>query len=66
MLTEEGVAARNILHTAVRFAKPEYRDLLKSIEEYYHNHGVLSEKQCKIVTNTLHFQVLHPVKVANV
>lgn len=64
MITEQSTAqeARYLLEVAEKRATPEYRDLLTSIREYYDRYGMLSAKQCKIVTNTLHFQVLHPVK----
>ena len=64
MITEQSTAqiSRYLIEVAETYAKPEYKQLLTSIKEYYQKYGVLSGKQCKIVLNTLHFQVMHPVE----
>lgn len=51
-----------LIEVAETYAKPEYKQLLTSIKEYYQKYGVLSGKQCKIVLNTLQFQVMQPVE----
>jgi hypothetical protein len=68
VITEQSTAqeATRLLEVAEKYAKPQYRELVRSIREYYEKYGTLSESQCKVITNTLHFQVLHPVKVKNV
>ena len=68
MVTEQPTAqeAARLLEVAEKFATPKYKPLVTSIREYYEKYGVLSASQCKVITNTLHFQVLHPVKEQNV